>query len=130
MFTRSILAAASASACLTFVAPRVEASLTFTNYTTGLGSTNVQDVYAVGGTVYAATWGGLGVSTNGGTTFTTYTTADGLGSNLVMAVYADGGVVYAATLGGLSIAGAAPVSGGGVAGLAAIALAGLRRRRR
>ncbi|MBD2757707.1 hypothetical protein, partial [Spirosoma validum] len=34
---------------------------------TGLGSNNVQGVYAVGSTVYAATLGGLSISTDGGT---------------------------------------------------------------
>ena len=50
--------------------------------------------------MYAATAGGLSISTDGGATFTTYTTANGLGSNFVLGVYADGATVYAATNGG------------------------------
>ncbi|MFH1263856.1 MAG: hypothetical protein V1495_10510 [Pseudomonadota bacterium] len=47
---------------------------TFTNRTTadGLGDNDVNGVFAVGSTVYAATdGGGLSISTDGGTTFTT-----------------------------------------------------------
>ena len=52
-------------------------------------------------TIYAATSGGLSISTNGGTTFTNYTTANsGLGGGVVKGVYAVGGTVYAATQGG------------------------------
>jgi len=61
-------------------------------------------VYADGATVYAATDGGVGISTDGGTMFTTYTTYttanSGLGGNRVLGVYADGATVYAATFGG------------------------------
>jgi hypothetical protein len=80
-------------------------ALTFTNRTTtnGLGSDVVYGVYAVGSTVYAATGGGLSISTDGGATFTNRTTANGLGGNFVSAVYALGGTVYAATYGGVSI---------------------------
>ncbi len=55
----------------------------FTNYTTtdGLGSNGVNGVFAVGSTVYAATSGGLSISTDGGATFTNRTTTEGLGSN-------------------------------------------------
>ena len=42
-------------------------------------------------------------STNGGSSFTNYTTANGLGVNIVNGVYASGSSIYAATLGGLSI---------------------------
>ena len=61
-------------------------------------------VYASGSSIYAATQGGLSISTNGGSSFTNYTTANGLGSNTVRGVYADGGNIYAATSGGLGIA--------------------------
>ena len=44
--------------------------------------------------------GGLGISTDGGVTFTTYTMAEGLGSDTVTSVYVSGGTVYAGTLGG------------------------------
>jgi hypothetical protein len=57
----------------------------------------------VGSNVYAATFGGLSISTDGGTTFTNKTTTDGLGDDLVIGVYVDGSNVYAATQGGLSI---------------------------
>ena len=82
---------------------------TFTNKTTadGLGSDNVYGVYADGLNVYAATNGGLSISTNGGGSFTKKVTSNtgtpGLGSNNVYGVYTDGGTIYAATRGGLSI---------------------------
>lgn len=46
----------------------------------------------------------VGISTDSGTTFTNYTTANGLGSDVVFGVYASGSTVYAATSGGVSIA--------------------------
>ncbi|MFM1966076.1 MAG: hypothetical protein RL134_1801, partial [Actinomycetota bacterium] len=81
------------------------AGSTFTNRTTanGLGSNTVLGVYVIGSTVYAATDGGLAISTNSGGTFTRRTTADGLGNNIVNGVYVIGSTVYAATNGGLSI---------------------------
>jgi hypothetical protein len=77
----------------------------FTNKTTadGLGDIVVNGVYAVGSNVYAATNGGLSISTDGGATFTNKTTTNGLGNNVVHGVYAAGSTVYAATDGGLSI---------------------------
>ena len=82
-----------------------QATVTFTNKTTsnGLGNNYVNGVYAVGSTVYAATDGGLSISTNGGTSFTNKTTTNGLGDNTVNGVYAVGPTVYVATNGGLSI---------------------------
>ena len=56
-----------------------------------------------GNTVYAATAGGLSISTDGGATFTTRTTANGLGNNFVFGVYAVDSTVFAATYGGLGI---------------------------
>jgi hypothetical protein len=54
--------------------------------------------------IYAATGGGLSISTDGGTTFTNYTNADnGLGDDEVKGVYVSGSTIYAATHGGLSI---------------------------
>ncbi|WP_018621515.1 FG-GAP-like repeat-containing protein [Spirosoma luteum] len=78
---------------------------TYTNRTTanGLGNNNVRGVYVVGSTVYAATDGGLAISTNGGSTFINRNTANGLGSNNVWRVFAVGSTVYAATNGGLAI---------------------------
>ena len=77
----------------------------FTNRTKdhGLGHWNVNGVYASGSTVYAATIGGLSISTDGGSTFTNKTTADGLGYNNVNGVHASGSTVYASTSRGLSI---------------------------
>ena len=63
-------------------------------------------VYASGSNIYAATRGGLSISTNGGSSFTNYTTTstnNGLGNNAVYGVYASGSNIYAATDGGLSI---------------------------
>ena len=77
----------------------------FTNRTTanGLGSDIVNGVYVEGSNVYAATEGGLSISTDGGATFTNRTTANGLGFNTVFRVFAIGPTVYAATGYGLSI---------------------------
>ena len=69
----------------------------------GLGNNTVNGVYAIGTTVYAATQGGLSISTNGGAAFTNRTISNGLGSNAIRGVYAIGSTVYAATTGGLSI---------------------------
>ncbi len=90
------------------LAPRpvaAQVTLTCVNKTTtdGLGANYVQGVYVSGSTVYAATAGGVSISTNGGATFTNKTTANGLGHNRVNGVYASGSTVYAATLNRLSI---------------------------
>src|SRR5262249_50707517 len=61
----------------------------------GLGSNSVQGVYAIGSTVYAATDGGLSISTNGGVSFSNRT----LGN--VGGVFATATSVYAAASGGL-----------------------------
>jgi hypothetical protein len=63
----------------------------------------VRGVYAAGSTIYAATTGGLSISTDSGASWTNRTTANGLGSNNVLGVYAAGSTIYAATSGGLSI---------------------------
>jgi hypothetical protein len=67
-------------------------------------------VYAIGNSIYVATDDGLRISTNGGVSWSAYTTANGLATNAVFGVYAVPGAVYAATLdfntpanGGLSI---------------------------
>jgi hypothetical protein len=116
--------------------PAAAGIVTFTNYTTtnGLGNNNVRGVYAIGSTVYAATQGGLSISTNGGANFTNYTTTNGLGNNIVNGVYASGSTVYAATNGGLSIATIAAVPEPStwvlaVIGSGAVALKTWRRRR-
>ena len=69
----------------------------------GLGTNDVRDVYVVGSTVYAATYGGVSISTDGGNTFTNRTTANGLRSYSVYGVFATGSTVYAAMNDGLAI---------------------------
>ena len=93
----------------------IDGGATFTNRTKedGIGDNKrrtipdevnwVYRVYADGSTIYAATPGGLSISTDGGATFTNRTTKDGLGDDEVKGVYADGSTIYAATEGGLSI---------------------------
>ena len=118
--------------------PAAAGIVTFTNYTTtnGLGANSVRSVYAIGSTIYAATNGGLGISTNGGTSFTNYTTTNGLGSNTVRRVYVSGSTIYAATTGGLSIATIAavpeidPATGSSALSLLAGVLAMIEQRRR
>ena len=61
-------------------------------------------VYASGSSIYAATAFGLSISTNNGSSWSNYTTAQGLANDLVRGVYASGSSIYAATNGGLSIA--------------------------
>ena len=58
---RAVLVAA---ATLAVMASGTHASLTFTNYTTanGLGVNGVWSVYESGGTIYAATIGGLSIA--------------------------------------------------------------------
>jgi len=88
-----------------FVAPNTSLT-TWTQVLSGV----IQGVYVLGGlggSIYAATNGGLSVSTTSGASWTTYTTANGLGSNTVRGVYAVsttvGTFIYAATTGGISI---------------------------
>ena len=69
----------------------------------GLVSNVVFGVYASGSTVYAATAGGLSISTDGGVSFSNKTTTNGLGNNFLNGVFVSGSAVYAATNGGLSI---------------------------
>ena len=59
-------------------------------------------------TIYAATSDGLSISTNGGGSYTNYTT--GLGNVQVKGVTAVGGTIDAATTGGLSISSASSIS--------------------
>jgi hypothetical protein len=76
-----------------------------TNYTTanGLGGDIVAGVTVSGSTIYAATLGGVSISTDGGTHWTNYTTTNGLGNNSVLGVAVSGSTICAATLGGVSI---------------------------
>jgi hypothetical protein len=79
---------------------------------TTIASDTVYKVYTSGSTIYAATNAGLSKSTNGGVSWTTYTTSNGLGSNTVYDVFITvvsvkgtlirTTTIYAATSGGLS----------------------------
>ena len=69
----------------------------------GLGHKDLNGVFVVGSTIYAATKAGLSISTDGGTTFTSRTSAQGLSGNSVRKVFVEGLTVYAATDNGLSI---------------------------
>ena len=75
------------------------------------------------------THGGLSISTDGGATFSNYSTANGLATNLVWSVYADGGTVYAGTNDGLSIGVSVVPAPGAIALLGLAGFAGSRRRR-
>jgi hypothetical protein len=96
-----------AAATLAVMASGAHASQTpsFTNYMFG-NSANVASVYESAGTIYGATYGGLGLgtSTNPGGSWTNYdgTQMGGVG-NLVYDTYASGSTIYAATNNGLSI---------------------------
>ena len=104
-FRTALLATAVSALSLTITPGALANVLSFTNKTTtnGLGGNFVFGVYASGSSIYAATSGGLSISTNGGSSFTNTTTANGLGNNTVNGVYASGSTIYAATNGGLSI---------------------------
>ena len=93
-FTVATISASPASAAACF------SSFSNRTITDGLGSDAVLGVYVVGSNVYAATNGGLSISTDGGATFTNKTTDNGLGRNRVNGVHAVGSNVYAATRGG------------------------------
>jgi len=80
----------------------------------GVGTTDPMSngVTVSGSTIYVATKSGLAVSTNGGTSFTTYTTTSGLVSDYSYSVAVSGTSVYVGTYyGGLGIG--SPTSGGG-----------------
>jgi len=72
----------------------------------GLASNVVQDVFVDGSNVYAATFAGLGVSTNGGTSFVNRTLA---ASNAPECLFASGTTIWAGSTGDLqkSVGGAA-----------------------
>jgi len=71
----------------------------FTNKTTtsGLGDDLIYQVYFDGSKIYAATDGGLSISSDGGNTFVNKTTANGLGANPVTNIYVYGSMIYAFT---------------------------------
>ena len=104
-FRTALLATAASALSLSASPAALADGLSFTNYTTGNGLVNnaVTGVYASGSSIYAATFGGLSISTNNGSSWTNYTTAQGLANNFVIGVYASGSSIYAATSGGLSI---------------------------
>src|SRR5206468_2641346 len=72
----------------------------------GLASTTVEDVFVDGSNLYAAAFLGLGVSTNGGTSFSNRTLA---ASNSPECIYASGTTIWAGSTGDLqkSVGGAA-----------------------
>jgi len=71
---------------------------TFRTTADGLGSDIVWNLTADETTLYAATNGGLSISTDGGATFNNRTTANsGLGDTDVRSVYVDGATIYACT---------------------------------
>ena len=102
---RVVVAAAVLVVGLSVIAaPASAAPGDFTNSTAGLGSIMVYGVYATDDTIYAATTGGLSISTDGGASFTNRTNANSsLGDDSVWGVYATDDTVYAATQNGLSI---------------------------
>ncbi len=90
----------SLTVLVTGPANAADSGLQYVNRTTtnGLGSNYVKAVYVVGSNVYAATDAGLSISTDGGSSFTNYTTTlNGLGSNNVSGVFVVGSTIYAAT---------------------------------
>jgi len=74
--------------------PALAATCTFTNYDTasGLRSNDVTGVYVNGSTIYAATWDGLSISTNGGDSFTNATGPSSL--DKLTAIYGNGTTIY------------------------------------
>jgi photosystem II stability/assembly factor-like uncharacterized protein len=70
---------------------------------TSLPSGVVNSVAVNGSTLYVATSGGLAISNNGGTTYSTKTIKNGLGSDGVLSVYVQGNNVLAGTYGGLAL---------------------------
>ncbi len=68
-----------------------------------IAADEVHDVVKSGGKIYVATSGGLSISTDGGLTWVTKTSANGLGSNSVNGVAVAGDRIVAATNEGVSI---------------------------
>lgn len=56
------------------------------------------------GTIYATSGGGLSISSDGGTTWTNYTTANGLPTNFLRDVYVSDGTVYIGSDQGITLA--------------------------
>jgi MYXO-CTERM domain-containing protein len=98
-----VISLLSAVACIGPLAPAATASGTWTNYFGVSPEPRVRGVYASGSNIYAGTYGGgVSVSSDSGTTWSSYSIANGLSSDHVLSVYASGGTIYAGTLGGLS----------------------------
>lgn len=70
---------------------------------TGMISTNLRGVYVAGGALYVYTQQGMSRSTNGGATWTNFTTGNGLAGNDVYDVHVAGSTIYVATWNGLSV---------------------------
>ena len=77
-----------------FVTSSADGGATWTTSNSGLGSPFVNALAASGSTVYAATLGGLSVSTDSGASWTTYTTANGLANDNVGCVAASDSDIY------------------------------------
>ncbi len=78
----------------------------FGNKTTdaGLGTNSINEVVVVGNVIYAATTGGLSISTNSGSTFSNKTkSTNGLGNDAVNGLFINNTKIFAATSTGLSI---------------------------
>lgn len=71
--------------------------------TNSLPSNSVYGIWANGAIIYAATSGGVGISTDGGVTFSTRTTTQGLGHNMVRSIAVLSGNIYAGTNSGVSV---------------------------
>jgi hypothetical protein len=102
----TVIAANGDSTTYGVAIPYIISNYTFNNWKIGSNgpiASPVSAVYVSGNTIYAGTYGGICISTNGGANFTTYTTANGLGDNQVNGITVQGGTIYAATNGGLSI---------------------------
>ena len=67
----------------------------------GLESNNIRRTYQSNGTIYAATLGGVAISTDGGQTFENRT--NGLASNFIFDILVEGNTIYASTTDGVSI---------------------------
>lgn len=88
-----------------FAHPATAGTLAFTTSTTGLLDLNIYAVQTSGSTIYAATYGGgVGISTDGGTTWTARTVSNSsLSDDWVYSLIVDGTTLYAGCDGGLSI---------------------------
>ncbi|MDH5720171.1 MAG: hypothetical protein OEZ13_06040 [Spirochaetia bacterium] len=77
-------------------------SSSFTNYISGLPSTNLRSLF-YNGTIYVGTSSGFAWSSNGGSSWTTRTTAEGLIYNEVYSSYVSGSNIYVGTGYGTSV---------------------------